>query len=265
MIQISADLSDPLLELLPSQPGLVDALEVGPWFSLRQVEEYRAALPGYPFYFHGADLLAQVGWEPSVIPHIAAYTDVTDSPWISMHMGLWPPGAIEGMRQSQSLSSLPDVRRAFHRLAWQAKTVAHILPLPLLLENVEPQPFAGAEFEVQARLITQILETTGCGFLLDLGHALISASVLGLDVHAYLSALPLERVEQVHLSGPRPQDGRLIDAHEELRPEDYDLLDYILTRCRPRLVTLEYIRQPDLLNEQLIRLREILDSRPQAP
>ncbi len=258
MILLSADLSDPLLELLRQQPTLVDALEVGPWFSPAQIQEYRQELPGYPFYFHGADLLAQVGSDPGAILQLSAYLDATRSPWVSMHLGLWPPVELERMRQTQVRSRLPDVDQASHYLVWQARTVAHIFSVPLLLENVEPQPYPGCEFEVQPELISQLIENTGCGFVLDLGHALVSASVLGMDIGDYLSALPLGRVEQVHLSGPRLQEGRLFDAHEPLRPEDYDLLAFVLARSNPRLVTLEYIRQPGPLLVQLIRLKEMI-------
>ncbi len=257
---LSADLSDPLLELLPRQPALVDCVEVGPWFSPEQIRGYRQAQPGLPFYFHGADLLASVGADPAVLPRINAYLAATGSPWVSMHLGLWPVEALERMRRSQARAPLPDVPHAARRLAWQVKSVAESISVPVLLENVEPQPFPGCEFEVQAGLIAQLVESTGCGFLLDVGHARISAAVLGIDIHGYLSALPLGRVEQVHLSGPRLREGRLFDAHEPLQPEDYKLLEYVLAYSRPRLVTLEYIRQPGPLHEQLARLRQILEA-----
>jgi uncharacterized protein (UPF0276 family) len=69
-------------------------------------------------------------------------------------------------------------------------------------------------------------------------------------------------VAQLHVSGPRMHDGRLVDSHEPLQEEDYALVDFILARARPKVVTLEYIRRRDPLEEQLQRLRRILDSRP---
>ncbi len=260
MTLLSADLSDPLLELLRQEPTLVDALEVGSWFSPAQIQEYRRSLPEMPFYFHGADLLSRVGTDPAAIVQISAYLTTTDSSWLSMHLGLWPPDTLERMRRTRVRSPLPDVEQVFHRLVWQAKIVAQCISVPLLLENVEPQPFPGCEFEVQPQLITRVIEATGCGLLLDVAHALISASVLGMDISYYLSQLPLAQVEQVHLSGPRLVNGRLSDAHEPLQPEDYELLEYILARAYPRMVTLEYIRHPDPLHEQLIHLKDMLES-----
>ena len=104
-----------------------------------------------------------------------------------------------------------------------------------------------------------MLEKTNCGFVLDTGHARVSAAALGMDVHDYLSSLPLNRVMQVHVSGPRIRNGGLVDAHESLQEIDYALLDFVLARTQPQVVTLEYIRQRDVLQEQLFRLRETLD------
>lgn len=261
MIFLSADLSEPLLELLHSQPALVDALEVGPWYSQAQIQEYRRALPGVPFYFHGGDLLARVGLLPQAIPQISAYINTASSPWVSMHLGLRPAGTLYLMRRTQACPPLPDIQAAEGRLVWQAKRLAHSIAVPLILENVDPQPFPGCEFEIQPALIRQVLERTGCGLLLDIGHVRVAAAALGIEAREYISSLPLDRVVQIHLSGPRMREDRLFDAHETLLEEDYDLLEHTLIRAHPQLVTLEYIRQQKALLDQLTRLRKIINSR----
>ena len=100
----------------------------------------------------------------------------------------------------------------------------------------------------------------GVACLLDIGHARVSAATLGADVHGYLADLPLERVVQIHVSGPRMRDGRLVDAHEPLEDADYALLDWVLARTQPQVVTLEYIREREALSRQLGRLRERIGS-----
>jgi uncharacterized protein (UPF0276 family) len=129
-----------------------------------------------------------------------------------------------------------------------------------VVQRIEPLPFDGYDFEVQTERITQVLDKTGCGLVLDTGHARISAAALGVDVYDYVNDLPLNRVVQVHVSGPRVRDGRLVDAHEPLQDVDYALLDFVLARTHPRVVTLEYIRQREALREQLFNLRDVLDS-----
>jgi uncharacterized protein (UPF0276 family) len=88
----------------------------------------------------------------------------------------------------------------------------------------------------------------------------VSAAALGVDVRDYLSGLPLRRIAQIHVSGPRERDGRLVDAHEPLQEIDYALLDYVLARSDPRMVTLEYTRARDPLRDPLLRLHDVLDS-----
>jgi uncharacterized protein (UPF0276 family) len=54
--------------------------------------------------------------------------------------------------------------------------------------------------------------------------------------------------------------GRLVDAHEPLQDVDYALLDFVLENTHPQVVTLEYIRERELLRDQLFRLRSILNA-----
>jgi uncharacterized protein (UPF0276 family) len=54
--------------------------------------------------------------------------------------------------------------------------------------------------------------------------------------------------------------GRLVDAHEPLSDRDYALLEHVLARTQPEVVTLEYIREREALREQLCRLRSILSA-----
>jgi uncharacterized protein (UPF0276 family) len=261
VIQLTTNLSDPLLELIRDSKVPIDGVEVGPWFSLSQTRAYRKALPDLPFTFHGGDLIDRVGWVPGATGRIAAYLRCTGSPWVSVHVTLWPPGTVWLMLKRGWRVPLPDPTRAARRFVRQVKRLARAVPVPVLLENVEPLPFDGYDFEVQTERITQVLEETDSALLLDVGHARVSAAALGVDERDYLGGLPLQRVVQIHVSGPRKRDGRLVDAHEPLQEIDYALLDYVLARSKPRMVTLEYTRVRDPLREQLLRLRDVLDSR----
>ena len=260
MIRLTADLSDPLLDLIHDDQALIDGVEVGPWFSVRQICDYRQALPGLPFYFHGGDLIERVGLIPGTFAKIKAYLRCTASPWVSIHITMWLPGMVWLMLRRGWRLPLPNPERAARRLVRQVLRLARSIPVPVILENVEPLPFPGYHFEVQAEHITEVLEGAGCGFVLDTGHARVSAAALDVDVHDYITRLPLHRVVQLHVSGPRVRDGRLVDAHEPMGEIDYALLDFVLARTHPRVVTLEYIRERDALREQLLHLRDILDA-----
>ena len=261
-MRLTTNLSDPLLELIRDGKAPIDAVEVGPWFSVRQIRQYRQTLPQLPFYFHGGDLIDRVGLIPGALSRIAAYLRCTESPWVSMHITMWLPGMVWLMLRRGWRVPRPDPERATRRLIRQVVHLARAIQAPVLLENTPPFPFEGYDFEAQPERITEVLERTGCGFVLDTGHARISAAVLGMDVHDYVKRLPLDRVLQVHISGPRVRDGRLVDAHEPLQEVDYALLDFLLARTCPQVVTLEYTREREALREQLYRLRDILDAYP---
>lgn len=154
---------------------------------------------------------------------------------------------------------IPNPEGATRRFIRQVKKLARTIRVPVTLENTEPVPFDGYDFEVRTERITEVLKRTGCGLVLDTCHALVSAAALGMDVRDDVSGLPLARVVQVHVSGPRMRGGHLVDAHESLQSIDYELLDFVLARTHPRVVTLEYTREREALREQLCDLRTILE------
>lgn len=261
MIQLTTNLSDPFLDLLRNDEVLVDGVEVGPWFSVQQIHEYRQALPGIPFYFHGGDLIEGVGLIPGAVSRITDYLHCTASPWVSMHITMWLPGMVGLMLQHGWRMPLPNLQRATQRFIRQVTKLVRSIQVPVHLENTQPLPFDGYDFEVRAERIAEVLDKTGCGLVLDIGHARVSAAALRKEVRDYLSELPLARVVQIHVSGPRMQDGLLADVHEPLQAIDYELLHFVLARTDPEVVTLEYIRERDALREQLLHLRAILEAR----
>lgn len=71
----------------------------------------------------------------------------------------------------------------------------------MLLEN----PATYVEFArskmTEADFITEVVRRTGCGLLLDVNNAYVSASNHARDVEAYVCALPLQSVGEIHLAG----------------------------------------------------------------
>lgn len=109
-------------------------------------------------------------------------------------------------------------------------------------------------------LIAELVEATGADLLLDLAHAQVSASRLGYALESYLQRLPLERVRQLHISGPRHDGTTLFDAHEPLREADYTLLAWVLNETDPAVLTLEYGKDENALLDQVRRLRQQLNA-----
>ena len=59
-------------------------------------------------------------------------------------------------------------------------------------------------------VISRVVKETGCGFLLDLSHARLAAWRLGMDAYEYLSKLPTERIQEIHLAGIQRFVGRWV-------------------------------------------------------
>jgi uncharacterized protein (UPF0276 family) len=260
-IKLSADISNALLDLLRADRELVGAVEVGPWFTPEQILAYRNMIPGIPFHFHAADMIEEVGTVSDVSERINEYLACTESPWVSVHISVWQPGEITKIKMGERIP-LPDPEEALRRFVRKVKQLAQLVVVPVLIENIEPLPFNGYDFWSHPEFVNHVLAETGCCLLLDTGHARIAAEWFAMDVRDYLRQLPLERAEQVHVSGPRAVDGRLLDMHQPLLQEDYDLLEFILTYCRPQVVTLEYIQEARALKEQLTRLRKLIAVKP---
>ncbi|WP_044872379.1 DUF692 domain-containing protein [Pseudomonas sp. LFM046] len=75
------------------------------------------------------------------------------------------------------------------------------LKRPMLLEN----PATYVEFESssldEAEFISEVVQRTGCGLLLDLNNAYVSCINHQRDLRAYINALPLHAVGEIHLAG----------------------------------------------------------------
>jgi hypothetical protein len=115
--------------------------------------------------------------------------------------------------------------------------------VPLIIENFPYYSFASeCRIGSEPEFISELCTAADCGFLLDIPHAKVSAHFLRMDILRYLDLLPLQLTKEIHVSGTLKFEGEgfLWDAHTELEPFDYDLLDYVLQRVNPDVITIEY-------------------------
>lgn len=198
---------------------------------------------------------------PGVLSTILEVVDRTGTPWLSVHLGFASAEvAPEGPMMVPRSPVLPRdvVREAICRTV---RELAAALPVPLLLENLDHWPTGAYEYVSEPGFIADVLEATDADFLLDLAHAQVAAVRLGMPIDEYLQRLPLGRVRELHVSGPRLRTGVLIDAHEPLSEEDYRLLAFVLCESRPGAVTFEYHgTDSPAVESELTRLRAVLNA-----
>jgi len=109
MIRLAANHSTALLEIIKNDSLPLDLIEVGPWFSLAQIQGFRRQLPQYNFIFHGSNQVARLGLVPGTTRRLRAYLECTNSPWASVHINLLPPGVFWLYRRWGWLPPLPPV------------------------------------------------------------------------------------------------------------------------------------------------------------
>ncbi len=246
---LTVSYSPALLELVRRDGLHCAGVEVGPYFSPRDVVQVAGQLPGWRVELHASYL----GLLPFTRRRLEAYLKVTQSRWISCHVRLI--SALElrlGLRLGIFLP-LAGPRRRVQGMIASIRRLQAWAPLPVILENM-PCSHPRHRLEADPRVTSEILAATGCDLLLDLAHARVGASQFGMPPVEYLQLLPLEKVRQIHLSGPRPRSGYLYDAHQPLQEEDYALLEWALAHTHPEVVTLEYFRDREALAAQLARL-----------
>jgi hypothetical protein len=143
---------------------------------------------------------------------------------------------------------LNDLLPAPYHAATLARVCAHIdqvqtrLGRRMLLEN----PATYVEFAdstlAEADFITEVVRRSGCGLLLDVNNVYVACVNHRRDPRAYIRALPLDAVGQIHLAGfardvDAAGDPLLIDSHGapvaqavwELYPFALDLLGPVAT------------------------------------
>ncbi len=198
----------------------------------------RLALTGAPF------LSVHLGYSAAHVAFEKGSGFVPDS----THLRGMQPGSVPLERDATQATIIRNVRK-----------LQEALDVPLILENLDFNPMGAYDHVCEPSFIAETLQETNAGLLLDLAHAQVSASRLGYTPENYLQHLPLARVRQLHISGPRPDGAALFDAHEPLRDEDYALLGAVLTETDPMVLTLEYGKDEALLLEQAQRLRALLE------
>ena len=236
----------------------VDYLETGGHFVERSVAQF----PDRPLLLHNSvfnwSLAHPTALEDQqIVARTRAALERTRAPWLSVHLGFSAAEVFFDVHMTARSPALPR-DELFANICRNIRALASAIAVPLILENLDYCPGGAYEQICDPAFIAAVLNETDAGLLLDLAHARVSASRMGVPIEDYLGQLPLERVRQLHISGPRSRDGVLFDAHESLLDEDYALLEWVLERTQPWALTLEYNREEAELCAELARLRDML-------
>lgn len=130
--------------------------------------------------------------------------------WISDHL-CWTGVA---HKNSHDLLPVPYTEEALAHIVTRIGQVQDYLGRPIALEN----PSTYLEFKSshipEAEFLASMAQQSGCQLLLDVNNVYVTCYNHRLDAKAYIDALPLDKVAQIHLSGHSNMGTHIIDTHD---------------------------------------------------
>jgi uncharacterized protein (UPF0276 family) len=148
------------------------------------------------------------------LERLAALVRRFEPRWVSEHLAWSSHGGV----CFNDLLPVPYDGPTLERVCDHVDQIQQRLNRRLLLENPSTYVEYDASTMDEAQFIGEVVRRTGCGLLLDVSNAYVSAVNHGRDAVACIDALPLEAVGEVHLAGfaedrDAAGDRLLIDAH----------------------------------------------------
>lgn len=266
-IQLALNYSEVAAELFQKGVIEIDYFKCPPWPDM--IVKARKLRPVQVHFnlYAGKKSLKDEDWHS-----IASLLEETGTPFINLHLECvkrdFPAASsdtVPSQLRNQVLERLlSDVQEAVQRFGAE-RVIAENVPYRGPMDKVVPAA-------VEPEIISEVIQTTGCGLLLDLSHARISAHYLGMSAEEYISRLPLSSLREMHFTGLLRREGELID-HVEAREEDWIFLEWALKHIRqgdwptPWLLAFEYggvgekfawRTDPKIISEQVPRLYDLL-------
>jgi uncharacterized protein (UPF0276 family) len=167
----------------------------------------------FPLSVHGVGLSLAADADPNP-EHLQRLKQVvlrTEPFVVSEHLA-W--AAYDGVWQPDLLP-FPRTQASLDRVVRNVSITQEVLQRRILIEN--PSMYVSLEHEIpEAEFLAELVKRSGCGLLVDVNNAYVSAHNIGGDAASYLASLPQEAVGEIHLAGHAPDEGGsalLIDTH----------------------------------------------------
>lgn len=193
----------------------------------------------WPIVLHGTALsIGSVSpLDESYLAGVAGLIRATGARWFSDHLCFSSAFGVE----YHDLLPMPLTREALDHLVPRIERVKRIADVPFALENPSYYVQFGASEMGEAEFITELLERADCGLLLDVNNVYVNSRNHGFDARAYIDALPLHRVIQIHMAGHHDLGDVIIDTHGAACVDPVlDLYAHTLARTGPVSTLLEW-------------------------
>lgn len=184
----------------------------------------------YPVVMHGVAL--SIGTvdplNSEYLQKLKALMDWVEPAWVSDHL-CWTGVA---HRNTHDLLPVPYTEEALAHIVERIRRVQDYLGRRIALENPSTYlEFKSSEIP-EAEFIARMAKDADCHLLLDVNNVYVSCYNHRLDAKAYIDALPLDRVIQMHLAGHDNRGTHIIDTHDAAVADPvWDLYKYTIARA----------------------------------
>lgn len=222
------------------------------------LDRVRAA---FPLLTHGLTL--SVGgidpFDDAYLSELDRFLGRIDPPFHSDHLCFC---GVEG-RMLHDLLPLPFTTATAIHAASRLREVSSRLCRPVAIENITYYLTPGEAALTEVEFLTEVLERSDARLLLDVNNVHVNAKNHGFDALAWLGAIPLDRVVQIHVAGHEwiPEDEVILDSHGA--PVDdpvFDLLAWVIERTGPLPVVLERDQNIPALRELVTEASRVNDA-----
>jgi hypothetical protein len=167
---------------------------------------YRLVPHGVSLSIGGADALDA--------DHFSRLRDLVrrvDAPWFSDHLCWTGVGGVD----VHDLLPLPYTKDTLAHVVERVRRVQGEIEAPFALENASSYLEYRESTMPEHEFLVELAERADCGILLDVNNVYVSAYNHGFDAHAYIDAIPPDRVVQMHLAGHTDRGTHLLDTHSD--------------------------------------------------
>ena len=166
----------------------------------------------YPVAMHGVSL--SIGsTDPIDLDHLRQLQRLrgrVQPAWISDHL-CWT-GVSGG--NLHDLLPLPYTEAALAHVAGRIGQVQDFLGSRILLENVSSYVSYPSSEMAEWDFLAELARRADCLILLDVNNVYVSSVNHEFDAQAYLDAIPVDRVRQIHLAGHEDWGDLIVDTHD---------------------------------------------------
>ena len=193
----------------------------------------------YPIVMHGVSL--SVGSTDPIdfgfLDKLEALARRVNARWLGDHVCWTGVAGLNG----HDLYPVPYTEAGLRHMIARVRTIQDYLERPLVLENPSTYLTFAASSMPEEEFIARLAVEADCALLLDVNNVYVTCRNHDLDPVAYLDAIPLDRVVQIHLAGHTDNGTHCIDTHDgRVTDAVWKLYGRVIAQAGSRATLLEW-------------------------